>query len=136
MRYHYRGIKKPGSRLISLSGLYAFNINPVQQVIVDPRQDNLVVNLDQKLLLVIEDHPEFELVLSDKEKKQKPAKAEPAPKVEEVKESEAKEVEPQAKEEEPSEEAPKPKKRRGRKPKAKVQEDKVEDSDKEVEKED
>lgn len=136
MRYYYRGVRKPGSRLISLSGLYAFNINPVQQVIVDPRQGNLVVNLDQKLLLAIEDHPEFELVLSDKEKKEKPIEAKPVPKVEEVKETEAKEVEPQAKEEEPTEEAPKPKKRRGRKPKAKVEKDKVQDSDEETLKED
>lgn len=142
MRYHYRGQKKPGSRLISLSGIYAFNINPVQQVIVDPKQDNLVVNLDQKLLLVIEDHPDFELVVSKKEKERLAPK--PTKPVEEAKattqESEVLEVKPSPKsEEEPLEEAPKPRKRRGRKPKAtkpKVEEkagDSEEASEKQIE---
>lgn len=128
MRYHYRGERKPGTRLISLSGIFAFNINAVQQVIVDPKQDNLVINLDQKLLLAIEDHPDFELVLSQREKqKQAPkpvskavTKKQPVAKSEEVK------VTPVEKSEEP-EEAPKPRKKRGRKPKAaKVEDQKVE----------
>lgn len=122
MRYHYRGERKPGTRLISLSGIFAFNINAVQQVIVDPKQDNLVINLDQKLLMAIEDHPDFELVLSQREKQ----KQAPKPVSKAVTKSEEVKVTPVEKSEE-SEEAPKPRKRRGRKPKAaKVEDQKVE----------
>jgi hypothetical protein len=125
MRYHYKGERKPGTRLISLSGIYAFNINAVQQVIVDPKQNNLVINLDQKLLMAIEDHPDFELVLS-KNEKQKQA-TEPAPKAIVEKEAPTKTEDATPPKSEESTETPKPRKKRGRKPKAaKVEDPKVE----------
>jgi outer membrane biosynthesis protein TonB len=128
MRYHYRGERKPGTRLISLSGIYAFSINHVQQVIVDPKQDNLVVNLDQKLLLVIEDHPDFELILSEREKQKQAPKpvSKAVAKKDTVTESKQTKTAPIEKSEEPIE-APKPRKKRGRKAKvAKVENPKVE----------
>lgn len=59
MRYKYNKPIPAGAMLISLNGLYGIKVNPVTQVIVDSKQDNLVINLNANVLGAIESDPNF-----------------------------------------------------------------------------